>query len=397
MLLVACTKKTVVNFEQSRPVSYFCTKPEYMHIRHLNLINFKNIAQAEIGFSPGINCLVGENGAGKTNVLDALYYLSFCKSYFNSVDSQNITHEQDFFVVQGQYERHDEQEHIYCGLKKSQKKHFKRNKKEYGKLSEHIGLLPLVMISPSDEQLINEGSEQRRKYIDGVIAQYDKPFLDDLMRYNRSLMQRNATLKQLKESQSRDYSMLDLWDEQLEQLANRIYQRRIEFIKELVPVFQKYYAYISDGKEEIALNYKSHLHEGELLKAQLAAVRSKDIMLGYTTKGIHKDDLELLLGGYSIKKIASQGQKKTFLIALKLAQYEFINKHNGIKPILLLDDIFDKLDDARSNRLLQLVSEDVFSQIFITDTNKPYLVDIVERTGKAYKVFDVAKGEIIAE
>ncbi len=384
-----------MNFDQSHLVNYFCTKPILMHIRHLNLINFKNIVQAEIDFSSGINCLVGENGSGKTNVLDALYYLSFCKSYFNSIDSQNITHEQEFFVVQGQYERQGDDEHIYCGLKRSQKKHFKRNKKEYSKLANHIGLLPLVMISPADEQLINEGSEQRRKYMDGVISQYDKPFLDDLMRYNRSLLQRNATLKQLKESGSRDFSMLDLWDEQLKQLANRIYSKRIDFIKELVPVFQKYYAYISDGKEEIALNYKSHLHDGDL-KAQLAEVRQKDVIVGYTTKGVHKDDLELLLGGYSIKKIASQGQKKTFLIALKLAQYEFIHKHNGIKPILLLDDIFDKLDDARSNRLLQLVSEDIFNQIFITDTNKSYLVDIVERTGKQYKVFDVANGQVIS-
>jgi len=366
-----------------------------MHIKHLNLINFKNIIQAEIDFSPGINCLVGENGAGKTNVLDAIYYLSFCKSYFNAVDSQNVTHEQDFFVVQGQYVRHDEEEHIYCGLKKQQKKHFKRNKKEYGKLADHIGLLPLVMISPADEQLINEGSEQRRKYIDGVISQYDKPFLDDILRYNRSLMQRNATLKQLKDSGSRDFSMLDLWDEQLEQLAIRIYNKRIDFIKELVPVFQKYYAYISDGKEKIALNYKSHLHDGNL-KEQLLEVRSKDIVLGYTTKGTHKDDLELLLGGYAIKKIASQGQKKTFLIALKLAQYEFIHKHNGIKPIVLLDDIFDKLDDARSNRLLELVSEDVFNQIFITDTKKTYLENIVKRTGKTYKIFDVDNGQLTA-
>jgi len=326
-------------------------------------------------------------------VLDALYYLSFCKSYFNAVDSQNITHEQEFLVVQGQYERQDDDEHIYCGLKKAQKKRFKRNKKEYGKLSEHIGLLPLVMISPSDEQLINEGSEQRRKYIDGVIAQYDKPFLDDLMRYNRSLQQRNAALKKLKESGGRDFSMIELWDEQLTQLAQRIYKKRAGFIEELVPVFQKYYAYISDGKEEIALTYKSHLHDG-MLKEQLNEVRAKDMVLGYTTRGVHKDDLELLLGGYPIKKMASQGQKKTFLIALKLAQYEFIQKHNGIKPILLLDDIFDKLDDARSNRLLQLVSEDVFNQIFITDTNKEYLVDIVKRTGKAYLVFDVANGHV---
>ena len=364
-----------------------------MHIRHLNLINFKNILQAEINFSSGINCLVGNNGAGKTNVLDALYYLSFCKSYFNSVDSRNITHEQEFFVVQGQYERQGDDEHIYCGLKKDRKKGFKRNKKEYGKLSEHIGLLPLVMISPSDEQLINEGSEQRRKYMDGVISQYDKPFLDDLMRYNRSLLQRNATLKQIRERASFDYAVLDLWDEQLELLSQRIYAKRADFIKELVPVFQKYYAYISDGKEEIALNYKSHLHDGAL-KKQLLEMRTKDSILGYTTRGVHKDDLELLLSGFSIKKIASQGQKKTFLIALKLAQYEFIRKHNGIKPILLLDDIFDKLDDTRSKRLLQLVSEDVFNQIFITDTNKAYLLDIVKQTGKAYRVFDVVDGNV---
>jgi DNA replication and repair protein RecF len=364
-----------------------------MHIKHLTLINFKNIEQAEIEFSDGINCLVGENGAGKTNVLDALYYLSFCKSYFNSVDSQNIRHEHDFFVIQGQYERQDEEELIYCGLKKSQKKHFKRNKKEYPKLADHIGLLPFVMISPADEQLINEGSEQRRKYMDGVISQYDKVFLEDLMRYNRSLQQRNATLKQLKESGSRNFSMLELWDEQLAQLAHRIYNKRLAFIEDLVPVFQKYYAYISDGKEAIALHYKSHLHEDNF-KDQLLEARQKDVIVGYTTVGIHKDDLELHLKGFSIKKMASQGQKKTFLIALKLAQYEFIMKHNGLKPILLLDDIFDKLDDQRSQRLLQLVSEDVFNQIFVTDTNKAYLHNIVKKTGKSFRVFDVQKGSI---
>ena len=364
-----------------------------MHIGHLNLLNFKNIVSSELDFSPGINCLVGKNGAGKTNVLDALYYLSFCKSYFNPADSQNITHDQDFFVIQGRYMRLDEEENIYCGLKRSQKKYFKRNKKEYGKLADHIGLLPLVMISPSDEQLINEGSEQRRKYMDGVISQYDKPFLDDLLRYNRSVIQRNAELKKIREKGSRDYSVLELWDDQLNALAQRIYNKRTEFIKELVPVFQKYYAYISEGSEEISLTYKSHLHNGDL-NTQLIENRAKDIVLGYTSRGVHKDDLELMLGGYSIKKIASQGQKKTFLIALKLAQYEFIHKHNGIKPVLLLDDIFDKLDHSRSNRLLQLVSEDVFNQIFVTDTNKDYLTGIVKQTGKSYKVFNVVNGNI---
>ncbi|MCU4173488.1 DNA replication/repair protein RecF [Carboxylicivirga sp. N1Y90] len=364
-----------------------------MHIKHLNLVNFKNIDQAEIEFSQGINCLVGHNGAGKTNVLDALYYLSFCKSYFNSVDSQNIRHDEEFFVVQGQYLRNDENEQIYCGLKRSQKKHFKRNKKEYGKLAEHIGFLPLVMITPSDEQLINDGSELRRKYMDGVISQYDRAYLDDLLRYNRALVQRNATLKQMRESGKRDTSMLSLWDEQLSKLAHSIYEKRAAFLKELVPVFQKYYAYISEGKEEIAIEYRSHLHDGTLVD-QLKEVWQKDVIVGYTSKGIHKDDLEMQLSGFPIKKMASQGQKKTFLIALKLAQYEFIHRHNGLKPILLLDDIFDKLDDARSNQLLKLVSEDLFNQIFITHTKESYVLDIVKQTGKAYKIIGVEGGQV---
>nr|WP_321452033.1 DNA replication/repair protein RecF [uncultured Carboxylicivirga sp.] len=364
-----------------------------MYIKHLSLVNFKNIAQAEIEFSNGINCMVGHNGAGKTNVLDALYYLSFCKSYFNSIDSQNIQHEQEFMVVQGQYKRKDEDEHIYCGLKKAQKKHFKRNRKEYNKLSDHIGFLPLVMISPSDEQLINDGSDLRRKYIDGVISQYDKPYLDDLMRYNRSLQQRNATLKSMKESGNRNMDMLELWDDQLSSLADKIYGKRSEFIKELIAVFQKHYAYVSAGNEAISLGYTSHLQEGGL-KSQLVEARTKDLSLGYTTRGIHKDDLEMMLSGFPIKKIASQGQKKTFLIALKLAQYEFIHRHNGIKPILLLDDIFDKLDNQRSNRLLQLVSEDMFSQIFITHTSADYLMETLPQTGKSFKMFNVEAGEV---
>ncbi|MBS2097516.1 DNA replication/repair protein RecF [Carboxylicivirga linearis] len=364
-----------------------------MHIKHLNLVNFKNIPQAEIEFSDGINCMVGHNGAGKTNILDALYYLSFCKSYFNSIDSQNILHGQEFMVVQGQYFRHDEDEHIYCGLKKAQKKHFKRNKKEYSKLSDHIGFLPLVMISPSDEQLINDGSDLRRKYIDGVISQYDKPYLDDLLRYNRSLQQRNATLKSMKESGSRNMEMLELWDEQISVLADKIYIKRSTFIKELVAVFQKHYAYVSAGNEEISLGYSSHLKEGDL-KTQLIEARQKDLILGYTTKGIHKDDLEMMLSDFPIKKIASQGQKKTFLIALKLAQYEFIQRHNGIKPILLLDDIFDKLDHQRSGRLLQLVSKDMFNQIFITHTSAETLLETVKQTGKSYKMFNVEAGQV---
>ncbi len=249
------------------------------------------------------------------------------------------------------------------------------------------------MISPSDEQLINDGSELRRKYVDGVISQFDKAYLEVLMRYNRALLQRNATLKQLRESGGRDFSMLDLWDEQLSALASVIYDKRVLFIEELVPVFQRYYAYISDDKEEIALDYKSNLHESLLIDL-LKDARSKDLALGYTSQGIHKDDLDLMLKGYPIKKIASQGQKKTFLIALKLAQYEFLLRHNGIKPILLLDDIFDKLDAKRSSKLLQLVAQDTFNQIFITDTKKEHLVEILQETGKDFLMFGVDKGEI---
>jgi DNA replication and repair protein RecF len=364
-----------------------------MHLKKLHLVNFKNILQTELELHQGINCFVGDNGAGKTNVLDALYYLSFCKSYFNSVDSQNVNHDEPFFVIQGEYERKDEKELIYCGLKRGQKKYFKRNNKDYQKLSEHIGLLPLVMISPFDEQLINDGSEQRRKYIDGVISQFDKKYLDDIMRYTKTLTQRNASLKQMRDSGNRDDSMLDLWDEQLDSLGVRIYEKRVAFIKELVPVFQDYYAYISDNREEISLEYTSHLQRGAL-KDMLREVRSRDLVLGYTTRGIHKDDLDLMLKGFSIKKVASQGQRKTFLIALKLAQYEFLYRHNGIKPVLLLDDIFDKLDETRSSRLLQLVADDKFNQIFITDTRKEHLVSTLEGTGKEFRIFTVSAGEI---
>ncbi|TAJ15664.1 DNA replication/repair protein RecF [Marinilabiliaceae bacterium JC017] len=367
-----------------------------MHLKQLHLINYKNLEQAELEFSPGINCFVGENGAGKTNLLDSIYYLSFCKSYFSAIDSQNIKHDESFFMMQGIYERHEEEETIYCGIKRQQKKQFKRNKKEYSKLADHIGLLPLVVISPSDEQLIGEGSDQRRKYIDGVVSQYNKSYLEHLMRYNRALVQRNALLKKMREERISDYSMLELWDEQLINLGEKIYNQRLAFIEELVPVFKHYYAFISGGREVVELQYKSHYKRGEF-REQLVESRDRDIILGYTTKGIHKDDLELLLGEYSIKKIGSQGQKKTFLIALKLAQYEFLVQHSGLKPILLLDDIFDKLDEGRGNRLIQMVAEDKFNQIFITDTRKAHLEEFITATGKAYKMFNVTNGAVNPE
>ncbi len=362
-----------------------------MHIKHINIINFKNITQAELSFSSGINCFVGANGSGKTNMLDAFYYLSFCKSYFSSVDSMNIKHDEAFFVIQGEYDRKGEDENIYCGIKRNQKKQFKRNKKEYNRLSDHIGLLPLVIISPSDEQLITEGSEQRRKYIDSVVSQYDKVYLNNVIRYNRVLLQRNALLKQLRENNG-DLNMLDIWDSQIAELGEQIFKLRKEFINELVPVYNHYHSYISGNNDNVKLVYKSHFQDGDFIK-QLEQNRQKDVILGYTSRGVHKDDIDLLLDGYPIKRTASQGQKKTFLIALKLAQFDFLFRHGGIKPILLLDDIFDKLDETRGGRLIDLVSEDHFKQIFITDTRQEHLDNLLEKIDKEHKIFKVSNGE----
>jgi DNA replication and repair protein RecF len=274
---------------------------------------------------------------------------------------------------------------------RDRKKQFKRNKKEYLKLAEHIGLLPLVVISPADEQLINEGSDLRRKYIDGVMSQYDKDYLNDVIRYNRLLQQRNSLLKQLRET-NQPFTHLDVWDEQLATLGTSIYNKRTTFIKELAPVYHHYQTYLAGGHEKVELKYCSHLDEAPLLD-QLIQNRSKDVIVGYTTKGIHKDDLELLLSGYPIKKTGSQGQKKTFLIALKLAQYDFLVKHSQLRPILLLDDIFDKLDEARSAKLVQLVAEDHFQQIFITDTRQEQLNHLLTQVAKPSKIFQVQDGE----
>ena len=364
-----------------------------MYLKHLNILNYKNILQAETAFCDGINCFVGPNGAGKTNLLDAIYYLSFCKSYFNSIDSQNINHSEDFFVIQGAFERNAHEEQIYVALKRNQKKQFKRNKKEYGKLSEHIGLLPLVMISPSDERLILEGSDQRRKYMDSVVSQYNKPYLDRLIRYNRALMQRNALLKKNDHFNQGLTAQLDVWDEQMVRLGEDIFLQRTRFIEQLVPVFREFYHHISGGHEAVDILYTSHFQKGEVLK-MLRENRERDLILGYTTRGIHKDDLQFLLSGQPVKKEGSQGQKKSFLIALKLAQYEFLSRHNGFGPILLLDDVFDKLDSDRGNRLIQLVAESRFRQIFITDTQKERLMEIVRETGKKSCFFKVVEGTV---
>ncbi|MGL5015908.1 MAG: DNA replication/repair protein RecF [Bacteroidales bacterium] len=362
-----------------------------MILRKLHILNYKNISQADLDFSPKINCFLGNNGMGKTNLLDSIYYLSFCKSFSNLPDTQNISHQSDFFVIQGEYNIKGDKEEIYCGLKRRQKKHFKRNKKEYDKFSEHIGMIPLVMISPEDAELIHGGSEERRKFLDLVISQQNKSYLDLLIRYNKSLQQRNVLLKS--ENQPEDV-LFDIWEEQMVELAELIYKERKLFIEEFIPVFQSYYKNISRGSELVELNYTSHLSEGGF-REMLIESRKRDRILGYSTKGIHKDDLLMQLGDYPIRKIGSQGQSKTFLIALKFAQFDYLKKHILDKPLLLLDDIFDKLDSTRMEEIIKLVAGDEFGQIFITDTNREYLNEIIQKVGSDYSLYEVKQGDII--
>jgi DNA replication and repair protein RecF len=362
-----------------------------MHLEKLSLLNFKNYSELEIDLSPRINCFVGNNGEGKTNLFDSIYYLSFCKSFFNPVDTLNIRHGQEFFMIKGGFSKNGDSENVYCGLKKNQKKKFKRNEKEYQKLSEHIGLIPLVMVSPADSSLILEGSEERRKYLNGVISQYDRDYLFDLIKYNKMLTQRNKLLKDFAIRRYYESDSLDVWDDQLVLLGERIFKKREAFIQQLLPIFQYYYDFISDGHEKVELNYGSQLIEKDFALL-LKDAREKDRVLQYTSKGVHKDDLKLMLSGYPIKKQGSQGQQKTFLLALKFAQYDFLKEINEVKPIILLDDVFDKLDNNRVTQVIKLVSKDNFGQIFITDTNEKHLADILDKIPVEHRVFRVKEG-----
>ncbi len=364
-----------------------------MHLRNLTVANFKNISETVIDFSPRLNCFIGDNGAGKTNVLDALYYLSFTKSFFNAADQMNVNHGENWFLLKGQYEREGAEEHIICSFQEGQKKQVKRNSKVYRRMADHIGLLPLVMVSPGDSVLIVGGSEERRKFIDGVVAQFDAAYLNDLMRYSRILLQRNNLLKQAAQGLPVDNDVFGVYDEQLVGAGIRIHEQRKNFIIELNPVFQKYYTAISKGAETVGLVYKSDLDEKNFADA-LSESFQRDRSAQYTTVGLHKDDLQLTLGGYPVKKIGSQGQQKTYLVALKLAQFEFISQISGIKPILLLDDIFDKLDKKRVEQIVKMVDSEHFGQIFITDTNREHLDAILLTVTSDYRIFKVINGEI---
>ncbi len=362
-----------------------------MILKRISILNYKNLEQVELSFSDKLNCFFGQNGMGKTNLLDAVYFLSFCKSAGNPIDSQNVMHERDFFVIQGFYEAADgTPEEIYCGLKLRAKKQFKRNKKEYDRLSDHIGFLPLVMVSPADSVLIAGGSDERRKFMDVVISQYDREYLEALIRYNKALAQRNTLLKS---EFPVEEELFLIWEEMMAQAGEVVFRKREEFISEFMPIFQSFYSYISQGQEAVGLSYESHARNASLLQV-LKESRERDKIMGFALKGVHKDELTMVLGDFPIKREGSQGQNKTYLVALKLAQFDFLKRTRNTVPLLLLDDIFDKLDASRVEQIVKLVASDNFGQIFITDTNREHLDQILLKIHSNYKIFRVENGSI---
>jgi DNA replication and repair protein RecF len=359
-----------------------------MHLKKISLFNYKNISEKSFLFDSKINSFLGKNGIGKTNILDAIYNLANGKSYFNSLALQNIKHGEEFYIIEGVFEKQEREEHIVSSFKKGQKKVLKRNGKAYDKLSEHVGFVPLVIISPSDNDLISEGSETRRKFIDTVISQLDSSYLQRVILYQKTLSQRNALLKYFAANRVFEKDTLAIYNDQLDRYGSVIFEKRKEFISAFLPIFNSFYYRITDGAEEVSLVYESNLFDKntiDLLEESLA----KDRALQYTSVGIHKDDLSFRIGDYPIKKFGSQGQQKSFLIALKLAQFEFVKKESGEKPILLFDDIFDKLDQFRVEKIIQMVNNNDFGQLFITDTHAERTEEIIKKTNQSYKTFSI--------
>ena len=357
-----------------------------MYLKKISLYNYKNFSEVTFKFDRKINCFVGQNGVGKTNVLDAIYQLANAKSYFNPVAVQNIKHGEDFFVIDGEFEKMNRTEQIVCSIKKGSKKILKRNGKPYEKFSEHIGFIPLVIISPADNDLIIEGSETRRKFLDAVICQLDGGYLKQLIAYQKVLAQRNALLKYFAINHVFDADNVSVYDAQLQVLGSQIFEKRKLFIADFAPIFAKHQQYISDAVENVSLGYESQLFDSPMATL-LANNLAKDRVMQYTTAGVHKDDLSFQIDGFPIKKFGSQGQQKTFLIALKLAQFEFVSKRSGEKPLLLLDDIFDKLDEKRVIKIVEMVNNDNFGQLFISDTHHDRTENIVKMAHQSYTIF----------
>ena len=359
-----------------------------MFLKNISVLNYKNFSEANFDFDAKINCFVGKNGIGKTNILDAIYHLANGKSYFNPLAVQNIKHGEEFFVVDGEFKKNNRTEQILCSLKKGQKKILKRNSKLYEKLSDHIGFIPLVIISPADRDLIVEGSETRRKFMDSVISQLDNSYLQELIQYQKIISQRNALLKYFALNHVYENDTLSIYNEQLNNLGKIIFDKREHFLVDFIPIFNKYHQEITNSSETVQLIYQSDLFEKDIITL-LEENLSKDRVLQYTSVGVHKDDLSFEIDNYPIKKFGSQGQQKSFLIALKLAQFDFVKKQSGEKPILLFDDIFDKLDEFRVSKIIEMVNNEEFGQLFISDTHPERTEDIVKTTHQSYKIFNL--------
>ncbi len=359
-----------------------------MFIKNLKLFNFKNHSEKSFDFSPEINCFVGNNGAGKTNILDALHYLSMAKSFLGNLDAQNILHESDFFAIEAEIQGDEKNDIIKVQLPKEGKKIIKKNDKTYERIADHIGFLPSVMISPYDANLISDGSESRRKFLDAMISQTDSDYLFALIQYQKTLQQRNALLKYFAKNRTFDLDSLEIYNEPLTKFGTQIFEKRQRFVASILPTIQHFYEIISKGNEKVTVIYESNLNEQnfeEILSENL----EKDRVLTYTSRGIHKDDLRFEMNGNLIKKFGSQGQQKSFLIALKLAQIKRIKDITNKNPILLLDDIFDKLDDNRVSQLIELVNQQNFGQIFITDTHRERTESVVKRINEESKIFQI--------
>ena len=358
-----------------------------MKLTHLNIINYKNIAEASLDFAGGVNCLIGDNGMGKTNILDAIYYLSFCRSYTAQTDQSVIRHNEPYLMLQGTYDRREAEEQVTVSLQRGRRKVVRRGGKEYQRLSQHIGLLPVVMISPIDQDLISGPSEERRRLMDQIISQGDSEYLDAIIRHAKAVEQRNSMIRQ----EMRDPLLYETVEAVIEQAAQVIHQRRKRFVEQFTPIFMRYYNAIAGDSEHVGLNYSSQL-TGTTMRELLNASRERDMIIGYTTRGVHRDDMELLLDGYPMRHTASQGQCKTYTLALRLAQFDFLKANLPVNPMLLLDDIFDKLDAHRVERIVEVVSSDRFGQIFITDTNRTHLDHIMQRMAGDHRMFIVSDG-----
>lgn len=359
-----------------------------MFLKELHLTQYKNIEMENFHFSQPINCFVGPNGRGKSNILDAIYHLAYGKGYFNPQAVQNIQFEKDFFVLEGIFESALGEEKIHCSLKKGHKKTLKRNGKPYSTLTEHIGKIPVVMISPADNDLITEGSAVRRKFVDGILSQTVPGYLQKILDYSKILSQRNALLKYFALNRTFDKDTLEVYNEQMHVLAADLFEKRKSFIEGFQPLFEKHYLQISGGQENAQVHYNSHLTEGNL-KELFEQNLSKDRTLQYTSTGIHKDDLSFEMNGENIKKYGSQGQQKTFLVALKLTQFEWLKKATQTAPIILLDDAFDKLDQQRVSQIISLMKDEAFSQIFISDTHKERSLNALKQAEMAYELFEL--------